>query len=467
MARLTSSLYRVRNPRIDEERGFTMIEVLVALGLIAIMGLAAGSYVYSSVRGQARAEASGDFNRKIADLINSLSSTRSCQASMSQVVTPGNWGALTSPSGLNFNSLHFPGSNGDTVDIATVGQLYGRIRIAALNLRLEGAVSNSQINGISHTSYKALLEVRTENIDEATGGARDLRIRTLPLFLSVADSNRAVAGCFEDADNSGILQATCESLGGRFVPPTSSSPPGCTALDPINAAVASEVQTRLDQINQSRANLAANVSQLNSQLSASTQVVEQQIQRQAQEVNFLTQRLSQLNQNLSSTDRNIASTNQNLQQTNRDLAAVQGQLTSATNNLQRQIDEMFALLRSYRSQAASQQQTLSSLQTDMGATNNRLSQLNQTNSAFSSALLNQQGSIQQLSQQAAMTQDGLQNVDNSLNMVNWQIQNITVRIWSLSAQIQTISSCPFGRNQWGNCIEPRPPETCDGGNCTF
>jgi type II secretory pathway pseudopilin PulG len=445
---------RMKPLKGNRELGFTLVEIVIAFGMLGLLSLTAGTLVVTSYQGQMKAETNGDFNRKAMELGLTLAGSRSCQSALSPLITNQNWGALNSSQGLSLNRLSLPTTNGQVKDVVALNQVEGRIKVTGLSLRIQGAIGSSQVNGLPHTSYYATLEMKTENVDEEVLGLAGVKNKVFPLILSVSDDARQLAGCFEEAANSGVLQATCESLGGQYIPSSSNQAARCTALDPLNADIQQEIQSRIAAINEVQTNLNNGISQLNQNLTSTSNQINQLIQSQASQVTNLIDRLAQTNQNLETTNRNLASTNQNLNSTNQNISSLQVELAQTTNQVQSRIDELNRLLDSYRNDLNDKQQVLAQLQENVGQSKVQLDGLAQASRQQQEFLMGQNGRLETMRAKISASQNEILYSDNRITNLLWTVSLNQRILWDMAIRIQNQPSCPYGRNEWGNCNVP-------------
>lgn len=454
-------------PKLGHNQGSAIPAVLVGASILSLMILASASLINISNKDQMRTQILNDYNQKASEISLNLSGARTCLATLSGSVQSANWTSLTSAGGLSVPSLQLPLQGGQVSDIVTVGRVYGQLLIESLNLRVEGAIGNIDIGGEPHTLHRARLLLQTGNQNEEVMAWAGRKTRNFSIMMTVRNSDRALASCYEDLANSATLQATCESLGGVFTPGNGSTAGRCSALDPLNQDLQQESQNRLAAITDSAQRLSRGVQDSSQQIRTMQATLSGLVQEEAVRAQALSVSLTASDQRLDQVNRDLASTNQGLNRTNRTILETQIELAQTTNRLQSRLDALNFDLRRSNQQIQTQVNEINQTLSDLRALQNRLTGLNTNQDALGADQGALQNDLNNLVPALQNAQNQLNNALGNARFLESLLPGLEYNIFLIQTRMQAVSYCPAGRNQYGNCIQPRLPETCENGNCTF
>jgi prepilin-type N-terminal cleavage/methylation domain-containing protein len=395
----------------QNQQGFTLIEVFITLGLISIVGLAVANMTASAINGQMRAEVLSDLNQKTSELSMLLSNSKSCKAILGEHVNAQNWQNLISSNGLELADDQPLRMNGNQQPIIQKGLKSGKILVDNIFIKvIDDPISEVTSQGKVFQNFQGNLKVHFANTEPGRFGFTGKREKDFPIMFSVEKNVNNLHDCFEVGMSNESLAKSCEMLGGTFA--TIDGKPTCNALNPLEQQIMDQAQ-RLDrQIETTRNNL---------------ETISNQIRNESVRLNNA---IENNRRDLASTDARVNEIQNILNQTNRNVDVIVTNLGNAENQINNQRTQLV------------------NLENQAMITNNQITNVN-NNINRNETLITQLGS----------SMSSYMQVQNSqMNIMETTINNLYTNVYQLQTIINNFNStsCPLGRNSYGNCNVPEP-----------
>jgi prepilin-type N-terminal cleavage/methylation domain-containing protein len=389
-----------------KNRGFSVIEIMLVLGVISIIGLALANLTTSSMKSQVKAEVLTDLNSKLSQLKIILGNSESCKIMLQDHITGGRWNELNIEKGVDL-SENAPLKIKDK-EIIKIGERYGRIKFDNLNLRILSMRSPAQNPG-GLTDYEAQLRVSTSNTDEQSLGKTGFRNESFNLIASV-DNQRRLQACYVAGYSNEELRQNCELLGGQFSINEQTQTPVCSALDESKRKIAEQIKKLNEHIERTEEGMI----NLTGQLRKEAQTISELTSQLADRTNNTAQNVNQIRNRLTaSVDR---------------IELLSTKLDDTKTNIDKQMREIVNM------EQASQTQASRTRDVQTRADQNEMRRT-ATDDAFN-----------------RYRDDTFQKIENLKNKIN-EAERMEEQLETIVNNF-TMNMCPFGRDQWGNCYVP-------------
>lgn len=195
---------------LRSNKGFGLVEILMAVGLIGLVGFALTRVTTDLIASRKKAETLADYNLKMGELNTYFSNPRSCQNIMSSVLI-GAGGVNGLMNGVNVDQLSMSG-----VQIAARNQVFGGVVVTGINVQVQPNVLD-QVRTANRPSsiYRADVRVQVESVSQQIRSF-GIKSKTFSLVMTVEDGTTNLTSCQDDSANRDTLKMACVMSNGRF-----------------------------------------------------------------------------------------------------------------------------------------------------------------------------------------------------------------------------------------------------------
>lgn len=255
--------YKKRN----NEFGFTLVEVMVAAGLIGVLSVALVNMIGNINRTSKRASQVFNIQQEIQRMSGILADQDSCE----KTFTGESFGGTASGSSFSFNQINrSDGPNPADFDVIyqldqELGGTDGIVHIEEMTATTTTGPGPVYLqNGLNVTKVDASIRVRfqkgrvganIDNVKKSSAGATDIA-RDFPVSFVVNAATGAVVSCYGSQNQ--FSDAVCDALGGEI-----DANGDCTQVE-LKSRVAGTVGVALDYSAQVGSNTASQISLNNS-----------------------------------------------------------------------------------------------------------------------------------------------------------------------------------------------------------
>lgn len=217
---------------MKSNRGFTLVEVLIAAGVVGLMSIGILTIIISFAQNNSRAAAREDLAdlNKVLQLL--MMNDNLCNRAL---VSAGGGPVAFVPPQVDLGSVVNPNTLGTVNPVVRSGEVYGRLQIGQMTLvKSDGTDPPRQESLLlndpgtlpptgnppapvqrTYTIYKANLVVPTSSrTDSPTGPRQSFAPLVIPLFLYTISGSPDVVRC----QLASATNQTCTSLGGTYDP---------------------------------------------------------------------------------------------------------------------------------------------------------------------------------------------------------------------------------------------------------
>ncbi len=202
------------NFRILKNRGMTIVETLVAMGILSIVTAVVISLSYNFFKAQTQLSAKSEANEFISSVSKFLLSQQGCSLSLEGLPYP-------TSTATNFTLKGYSGYGFKDTDIANSFQISPRLRIKTLTIQDKGLAPIITVkNGINYERKIAQLKFSMEVLmGNNTTEIRDRYIE-VPLLQRASPLSGLINGCNAEM----TVEDACAAAGGTYTPPSTCTP---------------------------------------------------------------------------------------------------------------------------------------------------------------------------------------------------------------------------------------------------
>ncbi|MBL7542418.1 MAG: type II secretion system protein [Bdellovibrionaceae bacterium] len=194
--------------------GFSLLEILVALGLVTLILGVVGSTTFSFFKGLARVSAEIDGKDFIVVLTKYIQSQQGCQNSLLNLPVP-------SATEQNLTIKGFEGYGNTTADIRAGFQVSPRLSIENMTIKNKGFPAAISIkNGVRF--HRTIAQIKITMRTSVASGSIPLRdyIIEVPVLQKASPLSGQIDACSVEMS----IEDACVMAGGTFTPPTTCAP---------------------------------------------------------------------------------------------------------------------------------------------------------------------------------------------------------------------------------------------------
>lgn len=202
------------NRQISKRNGFSIIEVLLAIGILVFVLGVVGATTFNFFKGLTQVSAKTEAKDFIATLTRYLQSQQGCQNSLVSLSAPG-------ATETNLTLAGYGGYGSQTADLTAGYQVSPRLVIESLTIKDKGSPPSLSVKN-GKRFQRSVAQIKVVMRTSASSGnlpIRDYYIE-VPVLQGIAPMSGTIDGCSVEMS----LEEACVVSGGTFTPPSTCTP---------------------------------------------------------------------------------------------------------------------------------------------------------------------------------------------------------------------------------------------------